>query len=260
MILDGHAHVEPELGVDALVAAMDAAGVAQAVLIGAAQEPIGKINPAGPPILHACMRVPALRMPIYRIARSTMHQLRRPDNSAVFQAARAHPGRFLPYAFVNPLLGREAHDELDRCLEHGARGLKLHLWFHRYRLPDALPILKRVADAGLPVLAHLGFGPPEDVEIVLDKLPNLKLVLAHAGIPHFERLWRLPRVKFDVAATPALISRGTVKRLVDSVGPSRVVFGSDAPVGIRARGGDYRYDPPPLPSQCFGETLASFLD
>ena len=253
-------HVEPELGVDGLIAAMDAAGVAQAALIGAAQEPIGNINPLGPPILHACMRVPALRMPLYRVARSTMHQHRRPDNSAVFAAARAHPGRFLPYAFVNPLLGQEAHDELDRCLADGARGLKLHLWFHRYRLPDALPILQRVSSAGLPVLAHLGFGPAEDVEIVLEKLPALKLILAHAGIPHFERLWRLPRVMFDVAATPALISRGTVKRLVAAVGPSRVVYGSDAPIGIRARGGGYRYNPPPLPSRCYGQNLASVLD
>ena len=260
MILDGHMHVEPELGVDGLIAAMDAAGVARAALIGAAQEPIGKINPLGPPILHACMRVPALRMPLYRIARSTMHQHRRPDNSAVFAAARAHPDRFLPYAFVNPLLGQDAHDELDRCLADGARGLKLHLWFHRYRLPDALPILERVSSAGLPVLAHLGFGPAEDVEIVLDKLPSLKLILAHAGIPHFERLWRLPRVMFDVAATPALISRGTIKRLVEAVGPSRVVYGSDAPIGIRARGGGYRYNPPALPSRCYGDTLASVLD
>ena len=117
MILDGHAHVEPELGVDGLVAAMDAAGVAQAVLIGAAQEPIGKINPLGPPIFRACLRVRPLRIPIYRIGRSTMHQHRRPDNSVVFQAAREHPGRFLPYAFVNPLLGQDAHDELDRCRE-----------------------------------------------------------------------------------------------------------------------------------------------
>ena len=259
MILDGHVHVEPELGVEGLIGAMDAAGVAQAVLIGAAQEPIGSINPLGPPVLHACMRVPALRMPVYRIARSTMHQRRRPDNAPVFAAAGAHPGRFLPYAFVNPLLGQEAHDELDRCLERGARGLKLHLWFHRYRLPEALPILERVSNAGLPVLAHLGFGPAEDVEIVLERLPNLKLILAHAGIPHFERLWRLPRVLFDVAA-PQLVSRGTIRRMLAAVGPSRVVFGSDAPVGIRARGGAYRYVPPALPSRCFGETLAAFLD
>src|SRR5205823_5144146 len=136
------------------------------------------------------------------------------------------------------------HDELDRCMERGARGLKLHLWFHRYRLPDALPVLERAASARLPVLAHLGFGPPEDVEMVLEKVPSLKLILAHAGIPHFERLWRLPGVLFDVAA-PQLVSRGTIKRMVAAVGPSRVVFGSDAPVGIRARAGGYPYDTAP---------------
>ena len=95
--------------------------------------------------------------------------------------------------------------------------------------------------------------------MVLEKVPSLKLILAHAGIPHFERLWRLPRVLFDVAA-PQLVSLGTIKRMVAAVGPSRVVFGSDAPVGIRARGGGYRYNPPPLPSRCFGDTLASVLD
>src|SRR5205823_5621526 len=114
----------------------------RALASGAAQDPIGKISPLGPPIFRACLRVRPLRIPIYRIGRSTMHQHRRPDNSVVFQAAREHPGRSLPYAFVNPLLGQDAHDELDRCMERGARGLKLHLWFHRYRLPDALPVLE----------------------------------------------------------------------------------------------------------------------
>jgi hypothetical protein len=259
VIIDGHAHLDPELSVQEFIARMDADGVSRAALIGAANKPLGPINPAGPAIMHACMRLPPLRLPIYRIARNTMHQHKRPDNDGVFEAARAYPDRILPYAFVNPLLGQEAHEELDRCIELGARGLKLHPWLHRYRLTEALPILARASAAGLPVLAHLGFGPPEDVEIVLEKLPALKLILAHAGIPHYERLWRLPRVLFDTAA-PQLVSRGMVKRLLDEVGPDRVVFGSDAPVGIRARAGGYRYRPPPLPSRCFGDTLGALLD
>jgi predicted TIM-barrel fold metal-dependent hydrolase len=257
VILDGHAHVEPELSVAGLVGAMDAAGVGQAVLMAAAQQPLGPVNRAGPVIFHACMRIPPLRMPVYRIARNTMHQERHPDNDATFEAARAHPGRFLPFAFINPMLGESAHDELDRLIAAGARGVKLHLWFHRYRLPDALSVLERAERAGLPVLAHLGFGPAEDVEFVLERLPKLKLTLAHAGIPHFERLWRVPKLMFDVAA-PQLVSRGTVRRLVKAVGPARVVFGSDAPIGIRTRNG-HRYDPPPLPSRCFGDNLAALL-
>ena len=62
-------------------------------------------------------------------------------NERVFEAARQHPDRLLPFAFVNPALGQEAHDELDRRLGE-ARGVKLHVWFHGYRLTDALPILK----------------------------------------------------------------------------------------------------------------------
>src|SRR6266496_5291901 len=176
LIVDGHMHVEPELSVDGLVAAMDQAGVARAVLIGAAQEPVGPINRFGPPIFHACMRLPALRMPVYRIARNTMHQHPTPDNAVVFAASLAYPDRFLPYVFVNPS-HPGAHDELDRWMAHGARGLKLHLWFHRYRLPEAIPLLQRASDAGLPVLAHLGFGPAEDLEIVLERVPKLKLIL-----------------------------------------------------------------------------------
>lgn len=257
-MIDGHTHIEPELAVEGLVRAMDEAGVRRAVLMAAAQVPIGPIPRAGPALMHACCRIPALRMPVYRTARARLHQHVRPDNELVYAAARAHPGRFLPFVFVNATLGEEAHEELERGLEAGARGVKLHLWFHRYRLPDAMPILRRCEERGLPVLAHLGFGPPEDVAIVLHALPRLKLVLAHAGIPHFERLWRLKRVRFDTAAVPALISRGMVRRLLGAVGPDRVVFGSDAPIGIRARGG-YRYDPPPLPERALGPNLEALL-
>jgi predicted TIM-barrel fold metal-dependent hydrolase len=256
VILDSHSHIEPELGVAGLLKAMDAAGVTSAVLMAAAQQPLGPVNRAGPVVFHACMRIPPLRMPIWRIARRTMHQEPHPDNPSVFEAARENEGRFFPFAFINPTRD-DARDELDELIDAGARGVKLHLWFHRYRLTDAIPILERAQGADLPVLAHLGTGPAEDVEIVLERLPKLKLILAHAGLPHLERLWRLPRLNFDVAA-PQLVSRGTVGRLVKAVGPERVVFGSDAPIGIR-KGDGHRYDPPPLPSRCFGDNLSALL-
>jgi predicted TIM-barrel fold metal-dependent hydrolase len=134
----------------------------------------------------------------------------------------------------------------------------LHPWLHDYRLTDALPLIKRCESGGLPVLVHLGLGPAEDVEAVLDACPRVKLILAHGGIPHFERLWRLPRVRFDIAL-PALVSRSTVRRLLDVVGPDRVLFGSDAPVGIRSNGG-HAYDVPPLPDRAMGENFLVLLD
>lgn len=259
MAVDAHCHLDPELPLDRLVSAMDAGGIDRAALIPAAQAPIGRVGAAGPAIFRACMEVPALRMPIYRIARRSggLEPHLQPDNDGVLAAARARPDRFLPFSFVNPALGDGALDELDRTTALGAVGVKLHLWFHGYRLPDAVPVLRRAAAKGMPVLAHLGFGPAEDVATVMDAVPGLKLILAHAGMPHFERLWGLERVWFDVAA-PQLVGKRMRERLVNAVGPAHVIYGSDAPVGIRD-GKGYRYALPPLPDRAIGANLESLL-
>jgi predicted TIM-barrel fold metal-dependent hydrolase len=264
VIVDSHAHLEEELPVERLVEAMDRAGIDRAVLLAAAQQKIPSIPKAGTALLRGCLRVDVLRMPVYRIARKNrrLKPLARPDNDSVFDAAKAFPDRFIPFAFLNPTLRQEAHDEFDRTVAAGARGVKLHPWLHDYRLTDATLLIQRCEAAGLPVLAHLGLGPAEDVEEVLDRFPKLKLVLAHGGIPHFDRLWRLPRVRFDVALR-ALVSESTVRRMIDAVGPDRVIFGSDAPAGLRVGPGPesgHRYEVPPLPDRAMGDNLAAILD
>jgi predicted TIM-barrel fold metal-dependent hydrolase len=258
MIADAHLHLEPELPVARLLEAMDAADVDQAVLIAAAMAPAGNLPKLGMRVFHACMSTRPLRQPMYRLAtrlRPEPHP--RPDNAPVFEASHQHPGRFLPFAFVNPNLGAAAHDELDRRLDDGARGVKLHPWCHDYRLPTALPILRRCEDAGLPVLVHLGMGPSSDVEAVLDACPRLRLVVAHAGIPHYEPLWRLQRLYFDIAGP--LVSHRIARRLLDAVGPARIFYGSDGPVGLRSAHG-HHYELPALPERVLGQNLASFLD
>jgi len=258
VVVDGHVHLEEELPVEALLKTMDAGGVDRAVLLAAAQAPLPRM-PRRLAFFRACLDVQAIRMPAYRIAsRMRPKHFERPDNQPVFDAAREHPDRFLPFAFLNPALGQEAQDELDRRLPEGARGVKLHLWFHGYRLSDAVPVLRRAEREGLPVLAHLGLGPPEDVEHVLDTCPKLKLILAHAGIPHFDRLWRVdsPRLLFDIAGP--LVPERMPARLLRAVGPERVVYGSDAPIGVRLPNG-HGYELPSLPDRAMGENLASLL-
>ncbi|MFN2545722.1 MAG: amidohydrolase family protein [Actinomycetota bacterium] len=259
MVIDSHVHLEHELPVPGLLRAMDDAGVDRAILLAAAQEKIPSIPRTGTALLRGCLRIPPLRIPVYRMARRNrrLQPFIRPDNDAVLEAARAHPDRFIPFAFVNPTLGQEAHDELDRALAAGAVGLKLHAWLHDYRLIDAIPFLQRCEREGLPVLVHLGLGPPEDVEAVLDRCPKLKLVLAHGGIPHFERLWQVPRVRFDVALR-ALVSESTIMRMLAAVGPDRVLFGSDAPPGLRA-GDGHRYELPRLPDRAMGANVEALL-
>jgi len=263
VIVDSHAHLEEELPAERLVEVMDAAGVDRAVLLAAAQQKIPSVPKVGTAVFRACLRVDSLRIPVYRIARKNrrLKPFVRPDNDSVLAAARDHPDRFIPFVFLNPTLGQEAHDEFDRTVAAGARGVKLHAWLHDYRLTDAIPLLQRCEERGLPVLVHLGLGPPEDVEAVVDRLPNLKLLLAHGGIPHFDRLWRLPRVRFDVALR-ALVSESTVRRMLETVGSDRVLFGSDAPAGIRVGAGPdsgHRYDVLPLPDRVMGDNLLELI-
>lgn len=259
MIVDAHCHLDPQLPPDALLTAMERGGIDRAVLIAAAQKPIGHVGRAGPAVFRACMAIPPLRMPLYRVAARAggVVPTPEPDNASVYAVARRHPDRFIPFAFLNPALGRRAHDELDRGLVEGARGVKLHAWFHGFRLTDAHEILERCAAKGFPVLVHLGSGPARDVEAVLDRIPRLKLIVAHAGMPHFERLWPIERLWFDVAA-PQLVSKHMIRRLVGAVGAARVVYGSDAPIGIRA-GGGHEYKAPPLPERSLGANLESLL-
>jgi predicted TIM-barrel fold metal-dependent hydrolase len=200
---------------------------------------------------------------MYRLAARSkrLQPYERPQNRPVFEVAHAQPERFIPFMFLNPALGDEAHDEFDRGLEAGARGVKLHAYFHGYRLTDALPLLERSAARRLPVLVHLGFGPPEDVDAVLDACPDLTLILAHAGMPHFERLWRLDRVLFDLAGLwggIGMLPQRLVGTLLQAVGPARVVYGSDGPSGLRVAGG-HRYELPPVPDRVLGENFTRLI-
>ena len=113
MIVDSHAHLEHELPAEKLVEAMDRAGIDRAVLLAAAQETIPSIPRTGTALLRGCLRIEPLRIPVYRIARKNrrLKPFIRPDNDSVLEAAKGHPERFIPFAFLNASLGTEAHDE-----------------------------------------------------------------------------------------------------------------------------------------------------
>ena len=68
-------------------------------------------------------------------------------------------------------------------------GVKLHPHWHGWPLTDAIPIAQRCEELGLPILIHLGFGARGAWRVLADAAPRLRLIFAHAGIPHYDRLW-----------------------------------------------------------------------
>jgi predicted TIM-barrel fold metal-dependent hydrolase len=162
----------------------------------------------------------------------------RKPNDAVLAAARESPdGLLVPFCRVNPHHG--ALEEAQRCLQAGARGIKLHPRAEQFTLdhPGVRPLIALAHERTMPVLIHAGRGIPalglHAVQLA-EEFPNARLILAHAGICDLSWIWRVapdyPNLLFDTAWwMPA-----DMLSLFSLVPPGQIVFGSDAPYGATA--------------------------
>ncbi len=244
------------LDVPNIVRKMDASGVDKVVLIPTMNDPL----PDTPKALLALFRG-LMCSPLHGVARwlnskfyddagnlvlkgKTYEIYQRPDNATVAQAIADHPERFLGWIFLNPRLPEDQIEELERWRQTpGFVGVKLHPHWHDYPIIDALPIARRCEDLGLPILIHLGFGDRGEWLRLTGACPKLKLLFAHGGMPHFQRMWD------DVRANPNLqvdlsspyLSEALVRRAVKAIGPHRALYGTDAPYGFHADDDTYDY-------------------
>jgi predicted TIM-barrel fold metal-dependent hydrolase len=81
----------------------------------------------------------------------------RPGNAHLLAATRGE-ARILPGALLNPTMGPDALDDLRRCVEQGARTLKLMAATHGYRIdsPCVDLVLALARELGIPATIHSG--------------------------------------------------------------------------------------------------------
>lgn len=100
-------------------------------------------------------------------------------------------GRLHPFASVHPD-DQEAVARIDRIVEAGLKGVKLHPYYQGFRIDDArlFPLYERIRDRGLLLLLHTGYdlgypaqdvADPARVALVLAAFPGLRLVASHLG-------------------------------------------------------------------------------
>jgi predicted TIM-barrel fold metal-dependent hydrolase len=160
-------------------------------------------------------------------------------NDMVLEEAAAADGRLFPFCRLDP------HDnpmaEARRCLEAGARGIKLHPRAEGFTLDH--PALREVFDLAdeerLPVLCHAGRGIPalgRDAVDACGRHPGMRLILAHAGISDLAWIWRAaqnhPNLYFD---TSWWLS-SDLQTLFALVPPGQILMASDAPYSPPAFG------------------------
>lgn len=158
----------------------------------------------------------------------------RAANDMVLEAARDSGGVLVPFCRVNP--HEDSIVEAQRCLEAGARGIKLHPRAERFTLdhPAVRDLMALANECRVPVLVHAGRGIPalgvHAVELA-GAFTDARLILAHAGICDLSWIWQAapdhPNLLFDTAwwMPTDLIT------LFSLVPPGQIVFASDAPYG-----------------------------
>jgi predicted TIM-barrel fold metal-dependent hydrolase len=185
-----------EYSVERMLAAMDAAGVDQAV---------------------ACSLGQAI------------------DNGYIRSVQQRWPDRIIGFGQVNPRLEDPA-GEVGRCAASGLRGIKLHPTMHGYHFCDhglLDPVLAACAQHRLVVLVNAlddPFCAPLSIEEIARPFPAVPVLLAHMGT-----IWNLMEAILVAGRTPNLYLETSGTQLLDvrtayrQLGPDKVVMGTDWP-------------------------------
>lgn len=181
-------------------------------------------------------------------------------NSYVIQAVRDHPSRLIGLAGIQPLAGRRAIAELERCARAGMPGFgELMPHGQGYRLRDIqllAPLVEAAEALGLFALTHtsepvghhyLGKGDVSaaDLQDFLLAFPGLRVVAAHwgGGFPFYELM---PEVRtaaanlwYDSAASAFLYRPEVFSIVARAAGIEKILWGSDFPLLGQRRMLDY---------------------
>src|SRR5690349_15239019 len=178
----------------------------------------------------------------YGISRAFMFCLDEPDRHPGFRAgndrtlefAADSDGRLIP--FVRLDLGEGPIEEATRCLDLGARGIKLHPRAQKFLLNDErlAPVFELAAERGVPILIHGGRGLPpiaDHLRRQVDAYPGSQLIIAHAGIADLASLAACFGGKAGVYFDTSVWSPIDLLSLYHLVSPEQVVYASDYPYG-----------------------------
>lgn len=171
-------------------------------------------------------------------------------NTYLAEAAARYPDRLVWLGIINPVDG-DALPEIQRCVQLGAKGFgeanadaQGFTWRNKEQIG---PALEAIAATNLPLMCHSseplghiypgkGTAFPSELLAVIEAHPDLQWVLAHwgGGMPFYELMPEVRAacnlVSYDSAATSYLYDVSIFRRVIDTVGVEKVLFGSDWPV------------------------------
>jgi predicted TIM-barrel fold metal-dependent hydrolase len=178
----------------------------------------------------------------YDVARAFAFCMDEPDREPAFRAANDRTlaaaersgGVLIP--FVRLDLGQEPVEEAVRCLDLGARGIKLHPRSQGFLLNDErlAPVFALAAERRVPILIHGGRGLPpiaDNLRRLVDAYPEAQLIIAHGGIADLAALSEAFGGRAGVFFDTSVWSPIDLLDMFQRVSPEQVLYASDYPYG-----------------------------
>ncbi len=237
MIIDFHAHPEYKTSgalysPTEFVAGMDQGGIDITCLFGNDQADAGMCPPWRDPNV---MAVPTNW-----------------DDEQVAGFCGHYPERLIGFSSISPFRYHPERKVERAIVEFGLKGVKLYPHSGFYPNDSRLDrVYTLCARLGIPVIIHTGpkavrwqwlkFNDPTYVDDVATNFPDLKIVMSHGGYPWVEQFmvvaYSNPNVWVDLTfmdyierkfKVPQLVEN-TVRRLVNLIGPRRLLWGAEGP-------------------------------
>ena len=178
----------------------------------------------------------------YGVGRAFAFCMDEPDREPAFRAANDRTlaaaersgGVLIP--FVRLDLAQEPIEEATRCLDLGARGIKLHPRSQGFLLNDErlAPVFALAAERRVPILIHGGRGLPpisDHLERLVDAYPEAQLIIAHGGIADLADLSEAFGGRSGVFFDTSVWSPIDLLDMFQRVSPEQVLYASDYPYG-----------------------------
>jgi predicted TIM-barrel fold metal-dependent hydrolase len=159
----------------------------------------------------------------------------RVPNDRVMRWAAESDGALVPFCRLD--LTEDPIAEAERCLDAGARGIKLHPRAQAFDFGEAAlnPVFQLAAERRVPILIHAGRGLPaiaEDLRNLVEHHREAQLILAHGAIADLEHIARTLNDHPNVLYDTSVWSSTDLRTLLASASPEQIVFASDLPYGM----------------------------
>jgi predicted TIM-barrel fold metal-dependent hydrolase len=172
-------------------------------------------------------------------ARAVTFPMHEPDgygeaNDEAMAAAANSEGRLVAFCRVDPR--DDALAEARRCLDAGARGIKLHPRAEQFAMhePAVRDLVALADERRVPVLIHAGRGIPalgRDTLELAAQHPGARLILAHGAVSDLAWMWRLLPQHPNVLVDTSWWNPADLLALFGLVAPGQILWASDSPYG-----------------------------